>query len=50
MEKGEIVDQCYKENNLYIMKEEEMGLKEIWLCWETFHIWASEHWACLSIP
>jgi len=29
MEKGEIVDQCYKENNLYIIKEEDMSLQEI---------------------
>lgn len=43
MEKGEIVDQCYKENNLYIMKKEEMGLQEIWLMLRNFShlsIWA----------
>ena len=41
MEKGEIVDQCYEENNLYIMSKEDMGLQENMSCVEKLS--TSEH-------
>lgn len=31
---GEIVDQCYEENNLHIMNKEDMGLQENISCVE----------------